>query len=255
MLPGWCSTPAAMRNPCRAATPSCGKRNPDGARFCLNCGIPLTPQARPEEERKVVTVLFCDLVGFTERSDRADPEDIKATLRPYHAAIKRTAEGFGGTLDAFVGDGALVVFGAPTSHEDDAERAIHTALRIQREIEQLNTSAVGKPLAIRIGIDTGDALVAIGRGPQLGERVTGDVVAAATRLEATAPVGGIAVSDATVRAARGRFEFERLDQPGDGIRAWRPIEVSRLVRERPDTPFVGREDEAALLRSTYRRAA
>ena len=117
--------------------PSCGERNPDGARFCLNCGVALVPAVRREEERKVVTVLFCDLVGFTERSDRADPEDVKATLRPYHAAIKRTAEGFGGTLDAFVGDGALVVFGVPSSHEDDAERAIHVALRIQREIDAI----------------------------------------------------------------------------------------------------------------------
>jgi class 3 adenylate cyclase len=120
--------------------PSCGERNPDGARFCLNCGVALVPAVRREEERKVVTVLFCDLVGFTERSDRADPEDVKATLRPYHAAIKRTAEGFGGTLDAFAGDGALVVFGTPGSREDDAERAIHEALRIQREIDAIGNA-------------------------------------------------------------------------------------------------------------------
>jgi class 3 adenylate cyclase/tetratricopeptide (TPR) repeat protein len=235
--------------------PSCGERNPEGARFCLNCGVPLVPPARREEERKVVTVLFCDLVGFTERSDRADPEDVKATLRPYHAAIKRTAEGFGGTLDAFVGDGALVVFGAPSSHEDDAERAIHVALRVQREIQTLNQAAVGPPLAVRIGIDTGEAIVGVGRGPQLGERVTGEVVGSATRLQSLAPVGGIAVGDATVRATRGRFEFERLDERGDAIHAWRPVEFSRLVRERPETPFVGREAESAVLRTVYRRVA
>jgi class 3 adenylate cyclase len=86
--------------------PSCGERNPDGARFCLNCGVALVPAVRREEERKVVTVLFCDLVGFTERSERADPEDVKAMLRPYHAAIKRTAEGFGDARAAFRALGA-----------------------------------------------------------------------------------------------------------------------------------------------------
>ena len=204
----------------------------------------------------MVTIVFCDLVGFTERSDRADPEDVKATLRPYHAAIKRTAEGFGGMLDTFVGDGALVAFGAPTSHEDDAERAIHVAFRILAEIEALNRSSHGRPLAVRIGIDTGEAVVAVGRGPQIGERVTGEVVASATRLQALAPVGGIAVGSATMRATLGRFDFEPVrGTDGGGDPAWRPIELSRLVRERPDTPFVGRDTESALLRAAYRRAS
>lgn len=198
-------------------------------------------------------MLFCDLVGFTERSDRADPEDVKATLRPYHAAIKRIAEGFGGMLDAFVGDGAVVVFGAPTSHEDDAERAIHVAFRIQREIETLNRRSVGPPLAVRIGIDTGEAVVTLGRGPQIGDRVTGDVVASAGRLQALAPVGGIAVGEATHRATKGRFEFEPVGAADAD--AWRPIQVSRPVHQPPNTLFVGRERDAALLRSTYRRGS
>ncbi|MGZ8626262.1 MAG: adenylate/guanylate cyclase domain-containing protein, partial [Actinomycetota bacterium] len=158
--------------------PSCGERNPERARFCLRCGAPLDAALRRDEERKVVTALFCDLVGFTARSDMADPEDVKATLRPYHAAIKRVLESYGGTLDKFVGDGVLGVFGAPTAHEDDPERAIRAAFRIQQEIGGLHEGG-GAPLAVRIGIDTGEAVVAIGPGPQLGERVTGEVVALA----------------------------------------------------------------------------
>ena len=102
--------------------PRCGTKNPEGARFCLNCGSPLA-SVSIGEERKVITVLFCDLVGFTERSDQADPEDVKAMLRVYHTLLKRTIEHFGGTVDKFIGDAVLGVFGAPMGHEDDPERA------------------------------------------------------------------------------------------------------------------------------------
>ena len=98
--------------------PGCGEENPERARFCLGCGNRLD-EAAPAEERKVVTVLFCDLVGFTARSDRAGPEDVKAAPRPFHARIKREIELFGGTLDKFIGDAALGVFGSPVVHEDD----------------------------------------------------------------------------------------------------------------------------------------
>jgi class 3 adenylate cyclase len=98
--------------------PNCGEEHPERARFCLSCGRRLD-EAAPAEERKVVTVLFCDLVGFTARSDNADPEDVKAALRPFHARIKREIELFGGTLDKFIGDAALGVFGSPVAHEDD----------------------------------------------------------------------------------------------------------------------------------------
>jgi class 3 adenylate cyclase/tetratricopeptide (TPR) repeat protein len=234
--------------------PTCGERNPERARFCLRCGAALGAAAARDEERKIVTVLFCDLVGFTARSDRADPEDVKATLRPYHAAIKRILEGFGGTLDKFVGDGVLGIFGAPTAHEDDAERAIRAAFRIQNEIARLNEGSARPALEVRIGIDTGEAVVAVGPGPQVGERVTGEVVTLATRLEAVAPVGGIAVGEATRRGAADRFEYVAIETAA-GAAAWMPSEISRLVREQPNTPFVGRSEEAALLRATYRRCA
>src|SRR6266542_4284959 len=110
--------------------PVCSEENPDRAKFCLNCGTALQAAAPPREERKVVTVLFCDLVGFTSRSDRADPEDVQAILRPFHRIAKTEIERHGGTLDKFIGDAAMGVFGSPASHEDDPERAVRTALRI-----------------------------------------------------------------------------------------------------------------------------
>ncbi|HEU4354806.1 MAG TPA: AAA family ATPase, partial [Actinomycetota bacterium] len=213
---------------------------------------------RPSAERKLVTVLFCDLVGFTARSDRADPEDVKETLRPFHARISRELENHGGTLDKFIGDAVVGVFGAPVSHEDDPERAVRAAFRLLGSIEELNEEHPNMGLAARIGIDTGDAVVSVGPGPQTGERVTGEVVTHAGLLQAAAPTGGIALGEATHRATRDLFAFEDLPPvpvPGRGapLEAWRPIAVSRLVRERPNTPFVGRDDEAALLRAAYHR--
>src|SRR5512145_724017 len=194
--------------------------------------------------------MFWYLVGFTARSDRADPEDVKETLRPFHARISRELEHHGGTLDKFIGDAVVGVFGAPVSHEDDPERAVRAAFRLLDAIEELNEEHPGLGLAARIGIDTGDAVVSVGPGPQTGERVTGEVVTRAGLLQAAAPVGGIALGEATYRATRELFAFEELppvSAPGRSapLVAWRPISVSRrLVRERPRTPFIGREDEA-----------
>jgi class 3 adenylate cyclase len=114
-----------------ASCTRCGQDNPQGFRFCGSCGGPLAAAHRPaDEERKVVTVVFCDLVGFTARSDQADPEDVGAMLRPYHVRLRREIERFGGTLDKFIGDAVMAVFGAPTAHEDDPERAVRCAARL-----------------------------------------------------------------------------------------------------------------------------
>jgi class 3 adenylate cyclase/tetratricopeptide (TPR) repeat protein len=243
--------------------PNCGERNPTRAKFCLNCGTRLDVVAAEPEERKLVTVLFSDLVGFTERSDRADPEDVKAMLRVFHARLKEEIEHYGGTVDKFIGDAVLGVFGAPVGHEDDAERAIFAALRIQEAMEELNQERPGLPLAARIGITSGEAVVSFGSGPQIGESVTGDVVNTASRLQNVAPAGGIVVGEPTYRAAAHQFVFEELDQvqvkgKAGRLRIWRPLRSrSRIgldVRERPRTVFVGRENEAARLRALYRTA-
>src|SRR3954468_8119649 len=111
--------------------PNCGENNPERARFCWSCGAALA-DVKPltGEERKIASVLFVALVGFTAASEQADPEDVRARLRPYHARVKQEIERFGGTVEKFVGDAVMAVFGAPIAHEDDAERAVSSALRI-----------------------------------------------------------------------------------------------------------------------------
>ena len=239
--------------------PNCGESNPDRASFCLACGAPLVERPA-ESERKVVTVLFCDLVGFTARSDRADPEDVKATLRPYHAMLNRMLARTGGTLDKFIGDAAVGVFGAPVTHEDDAERAVYAGILIVEELEELNRQMPGADLAVRIGIATGEVVVSLGPGPQIGERVTGDVLNVASAIQHAAPVNGVAVAEQTYRATSDLFVFEllpplRLAGRDEPVPLWRPVaRRSRLVRELTETPFVGREEESAMLRAAFRRA-
>src|ERR671937_749879 len=110
--------------------PSCGRENPEAAKFCNECGARLAAAVQPSatEERKVVTVLFCDLVGFTAASEQQDPEDVRARIRPYHGRLRQEIERYGGTVEKFVGDAVMAVFGAPVAHEDDAERAARACL-------------------------------------------------------------------------------------------------------------------------------
>src|SRR6266508_3034157 len=150
------------------------------------------------EERKVVSVLCVDLVGFTARSDRADPEDVRSTLRVYHDLLKREIERFGGTVEKFIGDAVMAVFGAPVAHEDDAERAVRASLRITDAIAELNEERPGLDLSVRAAVNTGEAVVTLGARPEHGEGfVTGDVVNVASRLQGVAPVGGVVVGDVT----------------------------------------------------------
>ena len=111
--------------------PRCGEENPDRARFCLACAAPLEEPSPQQAERKVVSVLFVDLVGFTAGADAADPEDVHATLQPYHARVREEIERLGGVVEKYVGDAVMAVFGAPVAHEDDPERAVRAALAIR----------------------------------------------------------------------------------------------------------------------------
>ncbi|MGZ5350032.1 MAG: ATP-binding protein [Actinomycetota bacterium] len=240
--------------------PVCSQVVPEGARFCPNCGAPLAAGA--PEERRLVTVLFCDLVGFTELSDRADPEDVRATLRAFHAPLKEVVELYGGTIDKFIGDAVLGVFGAPVAHEDDPIRAVLAALRIQETIAgRSGSDRLAHPLAVRIGIDSGEAVVAFGAGPQVGESVAGDVVNTASRLQAVAPVNGTVVGEATYRATRHLIRYEALEPvtvkgKGEPLPIWRPLEAfarTGIDPRGPATPFVGRADELAQLRTIFRR--
>jgi class 3 adenylate cyclase/tetratricopeptide (TPR) repeat protein len=242
--------------------PECGEQNAEGARFCSACGSSLSTQAHPSEERKVVTVLFCDLVGFTGRSDQADPEDVRATLRPYHERVRQEIERFGGTVEKFIGDAVMAVFGAPVAHEDDAERAVRAALRILDSVGELNRERPDLDLAIRIGINTGEVVVALAARPERGEGiVTGDVVNTASRLEVAAPVGTAVVGEVTFRATEHQISYEELEPvtpkgKAHPVRLWRAISLrpGAAGPTRPDeSPFVGRELDLALLNQTFLR--
>ena len=167
----------------------------------MSCGAPLVAAA--PQERRTVTILFVDLVGFTERSDTADPEDVRRTLVPFHEQAKAAIERYGGHLDKFIGDAAMGVFGAPVTHEDDPERAVRAAL------ELVAASDGGHP--IRVAVHTGEAVVSMGTGPQVGEAVAGDVVNTASRLQSAAPPGGVVIGELTWIAVRDRFETEERE--------------------------------------------
>lgn len=244
--------------------PSCSQENPEGARFCLSCGTPLRGPLRGAEERKVVTVLFCDLVGFTARSDQADPEDVRAALRPYHASVRREVERFGGTVEKFIGDAVMAVFGAPAAREDDPERAVRAGLRILDAIEELNRSEEGLDLEVRIGVNSGEAVVALGARPEEGEGiVAGDVVNTAARIQQAASPGTVAVGELTYRSTRDVIEYEPLEAVAVKGKA-QPLPLWRAVRarshfgvdveQRTRAPLIGREAELRLLQDTFLRA-
>ena len=192
--------------------PNCGEENPDKAKFCSECATPLQVTAPSQaEERKVVSVLFVDLVGFTARSHGADPEDIHAVLTPYHRLLKTEIERFGGTVEKFIGDAVMAVFGAPVGHEDDAERAVRAALRITEAIDDLNEEA-NLGLSIRAAVNTGEGLVSVSARPQTGEgMVMGDVVNTTSRLQTVAPVNGVVVGEITYRSTKDFISYEPLD--------------------------------------------
>src|SRR5205809_6926754 len=144
------------------------------------------------KERKVVTVLFADLVGFTSRAESLDPEDVEAILRRYHERLRSELERHGGTVEKFIGDAVMALFGAPRAHEDDPERAVRAAFAIRDWVVEQ------EELQLRIGVTTGEALVRLGARPSEGEGMaSGDVVNTAARLQAAAPVNGILVDETT----------------------------------------------------------
>jgi class 3 adenylate cyclase len=213
--------------------------------------------SRSRRERKVVSVLFADLVGFTARSDSLDPEDVEAILSPFYDRLRTELEVRGGTVEKFIGDAVMAVFGAPIAHEDDPERAVRAALAIRdwvREEEELE---------VRIAVNTGEVLVALEPSPG-AERglVAGDVVNTASRLQNAAPVNGILVEETTYSATSRVIEYREappVDAKGktEPVRVWEAVQArSRFgtdITRRPSTPLVGRERELSLLVSTLAR--
>src|SRR5437764_9365415 len=196
---------------------TCGQENPDVARFCLACGAALgVDEAAPNEERRFISVLFVDLVGFTARAEKLDPEDVRAILTPYHETVRREIESFGGVVEKFVGDAVMSVFGAPMAYGDDAERAVRAALAVRDSVHELNNGDARLDLQIRIAVNTGEALVSLGARPSMGESmVAGDVVNTASRLQQAAPVNGIIVGEETYASTPRRDQL-RGDAAGRG---------------------------------------
>ena len=224
----------------------------------MRCGTALAVGGQPLGERKVITALFCDLVGSTELADTLDPEDVDRLLRAYHGIARRRIQAYGGTVEKFIGDAVVGVFGIPSAHEDDPERAVRAALRL---IEEVRASDLD--LHVRIGICTGETLVRTDLDPDSGEGfATGDTLNIAARLQSAAPVDGVAVADATKRASAGAFTWDDLGDlalkgRAQPMHAWRPLApIARATGEliAETTPCVGRELELETLVRLFERS-
>ena len=152
------------------ACPACGTENAKTAKFCSECGAALTsaPAVPRREERKVVSVVFTDLVGSTARAEESDPEDVRALLRVYHERTRDELERLGGTVEKFIGDAVVAVFGAPVAHEDDPERAVRAALAVRDAVGRLNEEQPGRDLHVRVAVNTGESLVSLDASPGEG---------------------------------------------------------------------------------------
>jgi class 3 adenylate cyclase/tetratricopeptide (TPR) repeat protein len=245
--------------------PACGSANEPGDRFCGACGTALTaaPAAvpapgPPATERRMVSVLFADLVGFTALSGPRDPEEVRELLSSYFDAARRTVERHGGTVEKFIGDAVMAVWGAPVAQEDDAERAVRVALELVDAVRALG-ERTGTALAARAGVATGEAAVTVGAVGQ--GLVAGDLVNTASRIQGAAPPGEVFVDETTRRVTEaaivsepaGAHELKGKPQP---VPLWRAVRVTaarRGVGRSPglDPPFVGRERELRLLKDIF----
>jgi predicted ATPase/class 3 adenylate cyclase len=219
--------------------PQCGQENPEIAKFCLACGSPLAAPEPQAEERKLVTVLFTDIVGSTAKAEQMDPEDVRARLAPYYTRLRAELEAFGGTVEKFIGDAVVALFGAPVAHEDDPERAVRAAMAICTAIEDLNAGDEWLDLQVRIGVNTGEALVVVGARSSEGEGMaSGDVMNTAARLQSAAPINGILVGAQTYQATRETIDYVKAE-PIAAKGKSEPVEVWEVLGYREHTPVKG----------------
>ncbi|MDH4017488.1 MAG: zinc ribbon domain-containing protein, partial [Actinomycetota bacterium] len=258
--------------------PSCGTANPPAANFCGTCGSPLggaaaaltapahdrvgegapDAMAQGETQRRVVTVLFADLVGFTTLSATRDPETIQELQSRYFDRAKEIISRYGGAVEKFIGDAVMALWGAPVAHEDDAERAVRAALDLVDMVPSVGRE-FGVDLQLRAGVLTGEAAVSMGAEGQ--GMVTGDMVNTAARLQSAAPPGGVLVGAATRIAAEPAIAFvaagdQDLKGKASPVAAWRAVNVVGELggARRPDAiepPFVGRGDELRFLKEQF----
>ena len=243
--------------------PTCGFANLPGAKFCSECGTVLSvarqittePAAQaPVSERRVVSVLFADLVGFTPFAEERDSDDVRETLTRYFDIAREVIERYGGTVEKFIGDAVMAVWGAPIAREDDAERAVRAGLELVDAV-----GALGSGIQARAGVLTGEASVTLGATNQ--GMVAGDIVNTASRLQSVAPPGAVLVGESTHRAASAAIAFEEAgEQMLKGkqapVGAWRALRVvaergGRNRTEAMEAPFVGRQEELRLLKDLF----
>jgi len=255
-----------------SACPSCGAANEPGEKFCGECGTTLTsaatpttaPQmAAPAAERRLVSVLFADLVGFTTLSESRDSEDVRELLSRYFDTSRRLIELYGGTIEKFIGDAVMAVWGTPTATEDDAERAVRAALDLVAAVSALGDEVGAPELRARAGVLTGEAAVTIGAEGQ--GMVAGDLVNTAARIQSAALPGSVLVGDGTRRATElaivyddaGTHELKGKEEPARLFRALRVSSGRRgaLKSTGLEPPFVGRDRELRLVKELFHASA
>jgi class 3 adenylate cyclase/predicted ATPase len=226
---------------------SCGQENPEGARFCNACAAPLEAGQVEREQRKTVTIVFCDVTGSTELGESTDPETLRALLAGYFARMKGIIEAHGGSVEKFIGDAVMAVFGVPVTHEDDALRACRAAVEMRDALPELG-------IAGRIGVNTGE--VVTGTAERLA---TGDAVNVAARLEQAAQPGEVLVGEPTLGLVRGAVEVEaagplKLQGKLEPVMAYRLVTAAGETPRRHEMPMVGRVRERRLLADAWERA-
>lgn len=253
-----CGTPTAI------SCASCGAELPDGAAFCPACGAEQSAspvELKSNEELRVITAMFIDLAGFTSHTERSEPEDVRSRLSIYHRRVREDVGRFGGRVEKLMGDGVFAVWGVPTAHEDDPERAVRTGLRIIQSIEDANAADDALELSVRIGIATGLAIVQLDEDSD-DERIVGDVVNTASRLEGVAAHGTVVIDErtyASVKTAVDCTPLAAVEVKGKAgaLPIWRAEAAkSRFgvaVDQDESTAFVGRIEELTLLIDAFER--
>jgi predicted ATPase/class 3 adenylate cyclase len=268
---GECGTPLV------SACPSCGRSNPPGQKFCGECGSKLLPEGAgdvaapsgtspgpgPSTERRLVSVLFADLVGFTTYAESRDPEEIRELLSRYFDESRQLVGRYGGVVEKFIGDAVMAVWGTPIAHEDDAERAVRAALELTAMVADLGQETGAPDLRARAGVLTGEAAVAIGAEGQ--GMVAGDLVNTASRVQSTAMPGAVFVGESTMRSTGDVIAYESagpfaLKGKADPMELWRAVRViglrgAPMMSTALEPPFTGRDRELRLIKELFHDGA
>jgi class 3 adenylate cyclase/tetratricopeptide (TPR) repeat protein len=256
----WRVVQRARTLPPMLTCPNCGRESPNDFAFCPACSTPLAPAAPAREVRKTVTVVFCDVTGSTALGEQIDPESLRDVQSRYFDAMREAIERHGGTIEKYIGDAVMAVFGIPQLHEDDALRAARAAADMREGLAALNKELErdrGVTIQVRIGVNTGE--VVAGDATAAQALVTGDAVNVAARLEQHAAPGDVLLGEPTYRLVQNSVEAEpveplELKGKSERVPAWRLLgvrEVTSSVPRRLDSPMVGRARQLAQLRQAF----